>query len=83
MRITLKLYAGLGDYLPAGARDHSLAMEVREDASPHSVLDLQHVPRERAHLLLLNGIYLGPTERDTQRLREGDVLAAWPPVAGG
>jgi sulfur carrier protein ThiS len=83
MRITVKLYAGLGEYLPRGARDHAATLEVEPGATPHVVLRQCGVPPERAHLVLLNGIYLGRPERETQRLRDGDVIAAWPPVAGG
>jgi molybdopterin converting factor small subunit len=83
MRITFKLYAGLGDYLPAGARDNATSAEIVPGTSAHAALQLFNVPRERAHLMLLNGIYLNASERDARALKEGDVLAVWPPVAGG
>jgi sulfur carrier protein ThiS len=35
------------------------------------------------HLVLINGVYVPPDERATRRLAEGDVLAIWPPIAGG
>jgi len=40
-------------------------------------------PRELAHLVLLNGIYVAPEQRNLVSIKEGDVLAIWPPVAGG
>jgi len=83
MRITFKLYAGLEDYLPAGARDNATSAEITPGITAHAVLERFNLPRERAHLMLLNGIYLNASERDTRALRDGDVLAVWPPVAGG
>jgi hypothetical protein len=83
MKLTLKLYATLAEYLPASARDNQIDLEFPQPPSPHSVLDILRVPHARAHLLLVNGSYVPPTERDSVLLNEGDVVAAWPPVAGG
>jgi len=35
------------------------------------------------HLVLVNGSYIAPEQRASQTLAEGDVLAIWPPIAGG
>ena len=83
MKITLKLYAGLGDYLPNGARRNAIDLEIPSHASPHDIIDRYGLPRESAHLVLLNGIYLLPNERDKPLLSDGDTLAVWPAVAGG
>lgn len=83
MKLTLKLYATLAEYLPAGANDNQVSLELPGTPSPHAVLDVCRVPHARAHLLLVNGSYVAPPERDDPLLKEGDVLAAWPPVAGG
>jgi molybdopterin synthase sulfur carrier subunit len=83
MKITLKLYAMLADYLPAGAEDHSTQLDVPADITPHQLIDRQKVPRELAHLILRNGVYVTPAERDTAAFQDGDVVAIWPPVAGG
>ena len=83
MRITFKLYAGLEAYLPPGSRNNAINAEIEAGASAHTVLQYFNVPRERAHLMLLNGVYLKASERDARVLQEGDVLAVWPPVAGG
>jgi len=83
MQITLKLYATLGEYLPAGSEKYSTVLEVAGDDTAYSVLDRYHIPREKVHLVLLNGIYLTPEQRQQPNLKDGDVLAVWPPVAGG
>ena len=83
MRITFKLFASLVEYLPAGSRDNTTSIEIEPGTSVHAVLERLQMPRERAHLVLLNGIYLNAAERDSRVLKEGDVLAVWPPVAGG
>ena len=83
MKITFKLYATLGDYLPQGAFENAVAIEVAEDISPNAIIDRYQVPRSLAHLVLINGVYCGREERDRTRLKEGDTLAVWPPVAGG
>lgn len=84
MQITFKLYATLGDLLPNNAVRNVASIEVAEDASLNSIIDAYHVPRELAHLVLINGVFVCDSDRDqTGVLKEGDVLAIWPPVAGG
>ncbi len=83
MRIRLKLFATLGGYLPAGARENGVDLEVPAGATPQAVMALHRVPADQAHLVVVNGVFVPPSERDTLALRDGDVLALWPPVAGG
>ncbi len=83
MQITLKLYATLGKYLPEGSEKNRINIDVSEDATAYKIIDQYNVPREMAHLVLLNGIYLQSEERDMSKFKEGDTLAIWPPVAGG
>jgi molybdopterin converting factor small subunit len=83
MRITLKLYATLGDLLPADARENALKIDVAEGTTANQIIDQHQVPRQMAHLVLHNGVYVAPAQRDQVHLKDGDVLAIWPPVAGG
>jgi len=80
--VTFKLYATLGRYLPAQAREHAVALRVACGVTPNQLIDRYGVPRELAHLVLVNGVFVPPGERD-RALEDGDVLAIWPPVAGG
>ena len=83
MKITLKLFASLAEYLPQGAFRNAIDIEVPEDISPNAVIDRYRVPREMAHLVLVNGVFAYQEDRDSALLKEGDHLAIWPPVAGG
>lgn len=83
MQITLKLYAGLAPFLPAGARNNQVVVEVPDGATIVQVLDAQGCPRKLCHLVMHNGFHVPPAEREDRVLRGGDALAAWPPIAGG
>ena len=83
MRITLKLFASLGTYLPAEAYKNQTEIEVPDGATPIDVMALVGVPPELAHLVLINGIFVAPSQRGQKHLAEDDHLAMWPPVAGG
>ncbi len=84
MRITLKLYATLTDYLPPAARSsNQLTLDVSPDATIEGLLKPLNLPAKLVHLVLVNGVYIPPGERATRRFADGDVLAIWPPIAGG
>ncbi|MBT5435478.1 MAG: MoaD/ThiS family protein [Alphaproteobacteria bacterium] len=83
MQIMLKLYAGLTPFLPAGAVNNQIAIEVAENTTINTVLDARGCPRKMCHLVMQNGFHVPPGERDARVLKEGDALAAWPPIAGG
>lgn len=83
MKVTVKLFALLGRYLPPGAADNQAALEVADGATPATVIDSLNLPREYCHLVLVNGHYVEPSQRESLALEDNDVLAIWPPVAGG
>jgi len=84
MKITFKLYATLQDLLPAGAVKNAVAIDVPESVTLNQIIDQYKVPRELAHLVLVNGIFHCAEDRDAPgMIKENDVLAIWPPVAGG
>lgn len=83
MKITLKLYASLGQFLPDGAKSNEVTIEVPDGETIVGLLDTYNVPREACHLVLLNGVFQAPGMRGEKKLSDGDALAVWPPVAGG
>ncbi len=84
MKITLKLYATLTDYLPIESRyTNVVALELAPGTRIAQVIEQHRLPEKLVHLVLVNGTYIAPEMRATQTLAEGDVLAIWPPIAGG
>ncbi|MEQ8234248.1 MAG: MoaD/ThiS family protein [Gammaproteobacteria bacterium] len=83
MKITLKMYASLAQFLPPEAVRNVVEIDIPDTCSVHEVIARYQVPRASAHLVLINGVYVEPEQRDAPLLRAGDVLALWPPVAGG
>jgi len=83
MKITLKCFATLSKHLPAHAKANAAAVEIAENMTVHQVIDYFKIDREQAHLVIVNGIFVCPPERDTKILKDSDTLALWPEVAGG
>lgn len=84
MRVTLKLYATLTDHLPAHARrDNATQLDLPEAATITAAIAPFALPPRLVHLVLVNGVFVPPEERAARALRDGDVLAIWPPIAGG
>ena len=84
MKITLKLFATLTDYLPVEARyTNVVEMDIAPQDSISQILEQYRLPPKLVHLVLVNGSYIAPENRTTRTLQEGDVLAVWPPIAGG
>lgn len=84
MKITFKLFATLTDYLPAEARrSNQIELDIAPEAPISRVIEPFGLPPKLVHLVLVNGKYIEPEQRMTATLTEGDVLAIWPPIAGG
>jgi len=84
VRITLKLYASLTSYLPEAFRkSHAMPIEVDATATIESIVAPFGLPPGMVKLVVVNGVFVPPGERASKRLTDGDVLAIWPPVAGG
>jgi molybdopterin converting factor small subunit len=83
IRIEFKLFASLMVHLPPGTKGHSVSVEVPDGTTVQGVIDRFNVPGERAHLVVCNGVIVHRANRDQRQLDDGDVVALWPPVAGG
>jgi sulfur carrier protein ThiS len=84
MRITFKLYASLTQHLPEQARrDNQVSLDIAEGTPIAKIIEPFGMPEKLVHLVLVNGVYVPPAERLSFVPKEGDVLAIWPPIAGG
>ena len=84
MKITFKLYAGLTEFLPPQVRSNNqMPVELLAGSSIANVIEPFGLPAKMVHLVLVNGSYVTPEQRLSFVLKDGDVLAIWPPIAGG
>jgi molybdopterin synthase sulfur carrier subunit len=84
MNITLKLFASLTDYLPVESKyTNIVALDIAPETTIMQLVERYRLPLKEVHLVLVNGSYIAPEHRASKTLVEGDVLAIWPPIAGG
>ena len=83
MKITFKLFANLTDYLPIERKYNAIELDVAPETTIGDLVSRFNLPEKLVHLVLINGAYIEPPLRPARVLREGDVVAVWPPVAGG
>lgn len=82
-KVTVKLFASLAEHLPQDAKDSAVQINLEDSATISSTLAEFSVPEELCHLVLLNGIFISPSQRKTTAIADGDVVSVWPPVSGG
>lgn len=83
MKVTFKLYATLMQYLPSGTKGHAVTLDVDEQTTVQQLIDQFKIADEMAFLVMINGVYIQPEDRNITKLTEQDTLAIWPKVAGG
>ncbi len=84
MTITLKLFASLAVHLPAEARSrHRVNLVVRPGTTVLDVIRGQGIAEASCAIVLIDGVWVARPDRPSRVLSEGQVLAIWPPVAGG
>ena len=84
MQITFKLFASLTEHLPAEhRRGNQMTLDLPDGSTIAQIIVPFALPMKLVHLVLINGAYVPPDQRATRPLVDGDVLAIWPPIAGG
>jgi sulfur carrier protein ThiS len=88
VRITFKLFAMLTDHLPEeldGERRNGNVLEVElpEGTTVTQMIERFKLPPKLVHLVLVDGTYVAPADREARVLKDGEALAIWPPIAGG
>jgi molybdopterin converting factor small subunit len=79
VNVTLKLFATLRRYLPPESQGGAHALRIPTGTEAGEVLDRFGVPVDDGVVILVNG----RTGTPNHVLEEGDVVAAFPAMAGG
>jgi molybdopterin converting factor small subunit len=79
INIEVQLYFDLAQYLPAGAKEKKFPMTLAEGTTIQNLLNKLALPEDITKVIVVNGL-TATTER---KLQTGDVVAIFPPMAGG
>ena len=82
-KATIKLFASLSEHLPPGAKYNAIEVRLANGTTIGSALADMKVPEGLCHLVILNGIFVPPGQRQSTAIADGDVVCVWPQVAGG
>ncbi len=70
-------------YLPVGTKGHAVSVDIEAGVTVQQLIEQFKISNEMAFLVMVNGVYIQPEDRQTTILSEQDTLAIWPKVAGG
>lgn len=79
MRVKLRLFATYRQYLPSKADSNTVEIEVQEGTSIGDLMSEYNIPQGAESVILLNGI----TPSLGDQVKEGDIVSAFPAMAGG
>jgi molybdopterin converting factor small subunit len=79
MNIEVKLFYDLAQYLPPEAKNSKGHITLEEGATIQNLLDKLYLPELMLKTVLVNGV----RPKNETELQEGDVIAIFPPLAGG
>ena len=69
--------------LIALGRDGEVAMEVDDEATADSLIDILGLRNVETYMSMINGQQIAPGDRAARRLVEGDSIKFFPPLEGG
>jgi molybdopterin converting factor small subunit len=79
VRVEVQLFATLAAFLPAGGRNGAAMLDVPDRSTVGDLIHRLALPDDLERVMLVNGGNATPD----QALRSGDIVAVFPPLAGG
>jgi molybdopterin converting factor small subunit len=79
MKIEVKLFAHFRDFLPKGSDRFSCTMNLDSSKRVGDIIQRLKLPKNSSKIILLNGRHT----KESDPIKDGDVLSVFPPVAGG
>ena len=80
MNIKVKVFYNLAEYLPPESLDQKNCISLAEGSTIKTILEKLGIPEQMTKVILVNGIK--PESNETP-LHDGDMVAIFPPLAGG
>lgn len=84
MYIEVRMFMEFRKYLPLDAVEGKARVKVEEGTTVDGLLESLGVPLDEPKILVVNGVSHGAcAPASDQKLKDGDVVAVFPPVGGG
>lgn len=79
MKIEVKSYGHLRNHFIKRFGGDSIILDINDKISLSELIDKLDISRDHYHIILVNGLHV---DMKTE-LKEGDIVAIFPPIAGG
>lgn len=83
MQVSVKLFGGLRQFLPAGSAFNSCVLTVPDDSMLTDVLSQLPIPEDKAFIALFNDVKLDRIAYAETRVSTSDQIVLLPPIKGG
>ena len=84
MNIEVRTFINFKSYMPPDAKDGKAVLSIKDGSSFSDLLNELGIPIEEPRIVVLNGVSQGTSsEINTYTIKEGDIIAIFPPLGGG
>lgn len=84
VNIEVGLFMDFTKYFPAEASNGKVTISLENGSTVKDLLTILGIPINEPKLVVINGVSQGISDKmNTRELKEGDVVAVFPPVGGG
>eukprot|EP00494_Astrolonche_serrata_P000561 UN00565 len=83
MKISVTLFGGLRQYLPAGSGYNKCDIEIETGASLQSLLGKISIPADKHFLVMYNDTRITPEQYPELTIQAEDEIVLLPPIKGG
>jgi len=83
MQVSVKLFGGLRQFLPAGSAFNSCVLTVPDNSMLTDILSHLPIPEDKAYIALFNDVKLDREVYAETRVSATDEIVLLPPIKGG
>ena len=83
MQVSVKLFGGLRQYLPAGSAFNTCVLVMPDECMLMNVLSQLPIPENKTYIVLLNDVKLDRQAYADTRVSASDQIVLLPPIKGG
>lgn len=83
MQVSVKLFGGLRQYLPAGSAFNTCVLVLPDECTLVDVLSQLPIPENKAYIVLFNDVKLDREAHADTRVSASDEIVLLPPIKGG